>query len=110
MIQMRVSVQKADNILSKIDYTIFQQGKRSHWQTYINQNGQPQVPAQSICWLFCWAATGRGSAKAKNQARHAFGSICGTSYDSLSRQLTLKEARKYRYLKGNDLIPSVLAN
>ena len=110
MIQMCVSAQKADELLSNIDNAIFQQGRESHWQTYMNQNGQAQAPAQSICWLFCWAATGRGSENAQKQAQHAFDAIFDTSYDSLSQHLDLEEARKYRYLKGNDAIPVMLAN
>lgn len=110
MIQMRVSAQEADDLLSNINYAIFQQGRESHWQTYLNQNGQAQAPAQSICWLFCWAATGRGSENAKQQAQLAFDAIFDTSYDSLSQHLDLEEARKYRYFKGNDAIPAVLAN
>ena len=110
MIQMRVSAQEADDLLSNINYAIFQQGRESYWQTYLNQNGQAQALAQSICWLFCWAATGKGSENAKQQAQQAFDAIFDTSYDSLSQHLDLEEARKYRYLKGNDAIPVVLAN
>ena len=46
----------------------------------------------------------------RSKLNHAFDAIFDTSYDSLSQHLDLEEARKYRYLKGNDAIPVVLAN
>ena len=96
---MNVSAQQADRILSQTntDYVTFQRGKTKHWRTYTDKNGQAHATKQSICWLFCWAATGRGSREAERQARQAFDRIFDPPYDSPSQQLTLEEARKCRY-------------
>ena len=63
MIQMRVSAQEADDLLSDINNAIFQQGRESHWQTYINQNGQAQAPAQSICLVILLGRNGQRKRK-----------------------------------------------
>ena len=98
MIKMRVSKLEADAILSNINHATFKKGKRKHWHTGVNQNGEPQASWHSMCWLFVWATTGQQSGETKSQAQQAFDDIFHASYDSQSLQLPLEKARKDRYL------------
>ena len=60
MIQMKVSAQEAERELSLIEHEKFQQGFSKYWKY---KTGTAQATAQSICWLYCWAAAERGSYK-----------------------------------------------
>lgn len=97
MIRMRVSSKQAEAILAQTntEYVKFQQGMRNHWKT----NGQAR--AQSICWLFCWATTGRGSDEAAAGARQAFNAIFDPPYDWLHQRLPLGVAARLRYKPGD---------
>ena len=101
MLQMKVTAQRASQILQSILHIRknFKEGVKNHWR--IGRNGQPT--AQSICWLFCWAATGQGSDEAMQEARRAFDEIFDQSYDWLTcrPRFNLHRARQLRYKKKN---------
>ena len=99
MLKMKVTAQKAENILQTIPHSTCQSGVATHWNI---KNGQPT--AQGICWLFCWAATGQGSDAASQEAQRAFDEIFGPgSYNWLDRRphFGLKRARQLRYKEGD---------
>ena len=82
----------------RIPHRTCQKGVTARWHI---SNGQPT--AQSICWLFCWAATGQGSDEAMQEARRAFDEIFDQSYDWLNcrPRFNLHRARQLRYKKKN---------
>ena len=96
-ISMCVSSHDAQIALSQIQHDVCQQGITTRWHTYRDKNGNEQARAQSICWLYCWAATGMGSDRALRQAREAFDSIFYRSYNWLEQRLSLDVARQFRY-------------
>ena len=95
MIQMQVSAQEAETELSQIEHKTFKEGFSQHWKYKTGT-------AQSICWLYCWAAAEeRGYKRAGELAREAFNYIFDHSYDWLSQRLPLEVARNLRYKKGD---------
>ena len=97
MIQMKVSAQEAERELSQIGHKTFQEGFNKHWKY---KTGTAQPTAQSICWLYCWAAAEeRGYKRVGALTRKAFNDIFDHSYDWLSQRLPLDAARYLRYKK-----------
>jgi len=96
---MKVTEQTAKQPLQRIPHKTSQEGVKNHWR--IGRNGQPT--AQSICWLFCWAATGKGSAAARQEAQGAFDAIFDRSYGWLNSRprFNLDIARQLRYKTGD---------
>lgn len=112
MIRLRVTPGQALQALSTIRHDHCQQSISAHW--HLDNDGN--VRAQSILWLFCWAATGQRSEKAAQDAEEAFDLIFDHSYEWLSRRITLEVARSRRYAKSDiegeflDLIRDVQRN
>ena len=106
---MVLSAQDAAKIISQNPHANCRSGLRRHFRDHIYQDehGRDQVKAQSICWLYCWATTGRGSAKAARQAREAFNQMFEPGYDWLPPKL-LDTARELRY-KTRDVEQEFLA-
>ena len=98
MLQMKVTTQRALQILQSIQHKTCQSGITTRWCI---KNGQPT--AQSICWLFCWTTTGQGSDKAMQEARRAFNELFDPPYDWLNSRphFNLDIARRLRYKKGD---------
>ena len=98
MLQMKVTEQIALQILQSTQHGTCQSGITARWHI---SNGQPT--AQSICWLFCWAATGQGSDEAMQEARRAFDDIFDHPYDWLNSRphFNLAIARRLRYKEGD---------
>lgn len=101
MIKMKIPPHEALKLLKLIDHGTCQKGISTRWRVQKDQNGNDFVPAQSICWLFCWAKTGMNSEKAREQARRAFDAIFDQPFDGLERRLNHEWARVWRYAKGN---------
>ena len=51
-----------------------------------------------MLWHFCWAATGQGSQAAARDAQEVFDQIFDSSFDEVSRRVTLEYARMRRYV------------
>ena len=97
MLQMKVTEKEARQILQSIQHATCQEGVNTQWDI---RNGQPT--AQSICWLFCWAATGQGSDEAMQEARSAFDDIFEHSFDwRKDPHPFLEIARRLRYKTGD---------
>lgn len=98
MLKMKVTEKEARQILQSIQHETCEEGVNTRWDI---RNGQPT--AQSICWLFCWAATGQGSDEAMQEARRALDAIFDHSYDWLNGRprFNLDIARRLRYKEGD---------
>jgi hypothetical protein len=81
IIKMRVSYEESERLVESIDHKSCKKAMKNHWI----KEGHAGVTAQSICWLYCWAATGMGSAKAQRQAEAVFNTI----FDKSTTHLTL---------------------
>jgi hypothetical protein len=91
-------ISDGNGLISKIEHGKCQDAMENHWI----KRGHAGVTAQSICWLYCWAATGMGSAKAQRQAEAVFNTIFDKSYDSFNPHTMHEYAEKHRY-KGGDI-------
>lgn len=101
MIKMKIPPVEALKYLKLIEHATCRKGILTRWQLSKDQNGDDFVPAQSVCWLFCWAKTGMNSEKAREQARKAFDSIFDQPFDRLEQRLDHERARTWRYDEGN---------
>lgn len=101
MIKMKSSSAEALKHLKLIEHATCRKGISTRWQVSKDQNGDDFVPAQSVCWLFCWAKTGMNSERAREQARKAFDSIFDQPFDRLERQLDHERARTWRYAESD---------
>ena len=102
IIAMRISAAEAGRHLARIDVPLFRQTLPGRWQPKPDADGTDQVPAQSICWLFCWAHNGRGAAQeGREEARRAFDAIFDRPYDWLAARLSKTEAESLRYSRGD---------
>ena len=98
IIKMRVSYEESERLVESIDHKSCKKAMKNHWI----KEGHAGVTAQSICWLYCWAATGMGSAKAQRQAEAVFNTIFDKPYDSFNPHTMHEYAGKHRY-KGGDI-------
>ena len=105
VISMRVSSREAAEEISRIPHGNCQRGFETRWHIYRDENGREQARAQSICWLYCWAATGQGSLGAQEAARQAFDNIFDRTYDWLhARLMPSGKAEQLRYRpEGSDI-------
>jgi hypothetical protein len=97
MIKLHVTLQESLQALSTIRHAHCQQGIAKHWRV----DAEGRIRAQSVCWLFCWAATGQGSQTAATDAKEVFDMIFNQPYEWASRYISLVEARRLRYAKGH---------
>jgi hypothetical protein len=100
IIKMQVSYEESKALISEIDHPECQKAMLTRWIS----GGPAGVKAQSICWLYCWAAaTGMGSAKAKKQAGAAFNAIFNRPYNSFAHHAMREYAEntKHRYADGD---------
>ena len=101
IIRMRVSATEAGRHLARVNVPLFRQTLPEQWQPKPDTDGTEQVPAQSICWLFCWAHNGRGAAQeGREEARRAFDAIFDRPYDWLAARFSKGNAEYLRYSKG----------
>ncbi len=103
-IRMKVSASEAAREISQIEHKTCQRGLERYWTTYQDNTGKDQATAQSICWLSCWAKTGRGSRKALTQAQHAFDDIFDQPHDWLTARLPQEDAKRLRYKNRRELV------
>lgn len=101
MIKMKTSSAEALRHLKLIEHATCIKGISTRWRVSKDQNGDDFVPAQSVCWLFCWAKTGMNSEKARGQARRAFDSIFDQPFDRIERRLDHERTRTWRYAEGD---------
>ena len=97
MIRLKVSPEKAENLLDSIQNEKFRTGKRTRWKVDTNGN----VKAQSVLWLFCWAYNGDGSKKAMQEAQEIFNEIFPFSYEEFNKKVGYEYAKKNRYSSKN---------
>ncbi len=90
-----VSIQEALSLLQQVDHKMFQDALESHWQ--VEQDGS--VTPESICWLFCWAATGINSSDTADDCKSKFNSILDRTYEWFDSNIGHEFARKFRYRK-----------
>ena len=101
MIKLKISSAEALKHLKLIEHATCRKGISTCWQVSKDQNGDDFAPAQSICWLFCWAKTGLNSERARAQARKAFDSIFDQPFGRLEQRLDHELAKTWRYAEGN---------
>ena len=94
---MKLPLQDAAKIISQNPHADCRRSLGTQFRKHIyrDEHGRDQVKAQGICWLYCWATTGQGSAKAARQAKDAFDQIFDPDHDWLQRRLSLEMARKF---------------
>ena len=97
MIKLRVTPKESLQAISTIRHKHCQQSIARRWRF----DPEGNICAQSICWLFCWAATGQGSLAAAQDATKVFDRIFNYSYEWLGRYVSLYEARRLRYMNSN---------
>ena len=100
MIKMKISSAEALRHLKLISHATCRKGISTRWRVEKDQNGNDFAKAQSICWLFCWAKTGRNSEQARAEAHQAFDAIFDQSFNWLDQKLGHNLAREWRYEKG----------
>lgn len=89
----RLSPDEALREVRRIGHATCQNALSYRWKV----NDDRCVPAQSICWLFCWANNGMGSINAAQQAKRAFDKIFDRDYNWLAARLSLDDAHRWRY-------------
>jgi hypothetical protein len=92
-ISLIVSTEVAEKQLRSILHPICLQGITTRWR--VNKDGT--VPAQSVCWLFCWAKTGQRSEQARLASIRALDHILSKNFKELDAVLDHEYARKVRY-------------
>ena len=101
MIKLKVSPNLAEQKIRLIEHPVCNRGADKHWNVKCDKNGNYFATPQSICWLFCWAKTGKGSIKAQDQSRKAFDEIFEPSFGWLDSRLDHKLATVWRYSKNS---------
>ena len=95
--KMRVSQNKAKQLIHEIPHNTCQKGAHTHWV----EGGISGVTAQSICWLYCWAKTGQNSINAAHRSQLVFDQIFDQSYEWFSARVPHEWARDARYVHGD---------
>jgi hypothetical protein len=104
--RIKVSPDEAERLLEGLENKAFQGALPNHWKVY----NDGHVCATSVLWLFCWAKTGMGSAKAEKAARELFDRIMEKSFIYCNARIPHKElAKKYRYSKDEQDVEDKLA-
>jgi hypothetical protein len=97
MITLKLSESDLKLRFAVVSHSTFQSALAKHWQTVDNC-----ATAQSVCWLFCWAATGMGSETARNQAEAIFdAAFCDFKFADFNTKVGHQWALDHRYVNGN---------
>jgi len=92
--KLNVSFPKSKELLKTIPHNTCLQAINNNWELM----GTNEVKAKSACWLFCWAKTGMGVAKAKKRSIEVFDEIFGAgSFASFDSKVEHEWARFARY-------------
>ncbi len=85
-------------VLNGVNHATFQSASVGHWDNEVKSC----VPAQSVCWLFCWAKTGEGSPEAKQQAENLFNQVFADfKFADFDKKVTYQWALDHRYDKDD---------
>ena len=93
MISLRVSQHEALVRIHQIPHAKALHASKTFWR--IMSDGQPDP--RSVCWLYCWAKTGMGSARAANEAQIVFDAILSVSFAWMDKRVDHEWAREARY-------------
>jgi hypothetical protein len=93
MIKIKITGDDAISLMREIPHNTCQTSVSRHWIV----DDQGSVKAQSVLWLYCWAATGMGSVAAAEVATRTLNRILPISYEMLKTRLDHEWARKMRY-------------
>jgi hypothetical protein len=97
MLKLNVTPEHARARLFEVPHQTFQSGIPRHW--HVSDNGH--VRAQSVCWLYCWGKTGRGSDDAAHAAERAFSELFEVSFSAFDARVDHEWARRARYADGD---------
>lgn len=92
-IPLKVSPQKAKMWIDQIPHENCRRGGNTCWS--VNSDGA--VSEKSVNWLYCWAMTGQGSARARDEARLVFDKVLSVSFVTYNSAVSHEYARKHRY-------------
>lgn len=93
MVRLTVTPAQALRELAAVQHGIFQRAIGHRWIV----ESPPNVKAQSVCWLYCWAKTGLNSVEAATAAMRAFDAILNVPYDHFDARVDHEWAREARY-------------
>jgi hypothetical protein len=95
MLKLKVDKEDAYYRICGIPHNTCRKGVDRHWQP--TEDGT--VPAQSVCWLFCWGCWHQEDTAA--YARQVFDAILEVSHEQFTRKIPESVARRLRYRNGD---------
>lgn len=93
---LKVDGPTAEKLLSQVTHSAFRKGFDKNWCVLKTA----EVPAHSICWLFCWAKTGMNSEDTAKQIERIFNQIFDPGYTWLDSHIDHGTARRLRYSRS----------
>jgi hypothetical protein len=97
MVSLKIAPALARSYLMSVTNSAYRKGLSKYWR--VNDDGH--VPAQSVCWLFCWAKTGNSDDSVKEGARQIFNAILDVPFTLFDEQVPLPWAESTRYADGD---------
>jgi hypothetical protein len=94
-INLRIKFEEALHDLHEIGHETLQKVIEKYFQ----KDSDCKVTPESICWFFCWAATGMGSFNTAETCRIKFNRIFDKTYGWFDGNIGLDFAHKFRYHK-----------
>jgi hypothetical protein len=98
MIQMRITFEEAQALISQIPHQRCRDASANRWKA----GGSAGVIAQSICWLFCWGKTGMGSHDTAIEGQRVFDTVFDKPFEWFDSKVDHGWARAARY-SDNDM-------
>ena len=96
MVKLKVTSDRALELLQQTKHKTFQGALEKHW---VVDSGV--VKPQSVLWLFCWAKTGMNSVDVAHFVHRIFNEILDVSFETFDDKIQHEWAQKMRYAPGD---------
>jgi hypothetical protein len=96
MIKLKVSPERASQLLGWIKHETFQEALDEHWVVH-----DGVVEPQSALWLFCWAKSGMNSVDVAHHVHKIFNEILDIQFETFDSKIPHEWAQEMRYAPGD---------